>query len=417
MEKGCNTSCCSSSSGLSVSDKKSSTNSLFVTNSTTKICMPGGTHGGGGGGENLARSKNPFAHSAIPLYNKSPGGGSSMEEGYEYHHPFTCVQWKELERQAMIYKYMISSVPVPLDLLFPPPIIINSSTPPPPPPNIYSPAVLYNNNVSRYSKTGDLEPGRCKRTDGKKWRCSRDVAPTQKYCDRHLHRGRPRSRKPVETTSTTLPLNNNNNNIILNPHKKIRTSHHQINVPPNPNPNPNSNSNANANEPLLFFSPPKSDLANRGLVLNDVVLEGKEGFSDYRPIFHEDYSRVFCNQNFSPPQIEVPNNGFIDAWSSIDDYNLNSSSNGCGSNLNVQSLNNGDLSPTSLNLSIGSRVKESAWFAGGGPLGEALSSPAATTVSSPSGVLQRTMFSHSDGGSVCNSPTTFVADAPLHWLN
>lgn len=50
----------------------------------------------------------------------------------------------------------------------------------------------------RYSKNGDLEPGRCKRTDGKKWRCSKDVAPNQKYCERHLHRGRPRSRKPVE---------------------------------------------------------------------------------------------------------------------------------------------------------------------------------------------------------------------------
>lgn len=31
--------------------------------------------------------------------------------------PFTNAQWKELERQAMIYKYMVASVPVPLDLL------------------------------------------------------------------------------------------------------------------------------------------------------------------------------------------------------------------------------------------------------------------------------------------------------------
>lgn len=33
--------------------------------------------------------------------------------------PFTNAQWKELERQAMIYKYMMASVPVPLDLLLP----------------------------------------------------------------------------------------------------------------------------------------------------------------------------------------------------------------------------------------------------------------------------------------------------------
>lgn len=55
---------------------------------------------------------------------------------------------------------------------------------------------LSNNNT-------DPEPGRCKRTDGKKWRCSRDVAPDQKYCERHMHRGRPRSRKHVEVHVNT----------------------------------------------------------------------------------------------------------------------------------------------------------------------------------------------------------------------
>lgn len=54
----------------------------------------------------------------------------------------------------------------------------------------------------RLSNSTDPEPGRCKRTDGKKWRCSRDVAPDQKYCERHMHRGRPRSRKHVEVHAT-----------------------------------------------------------------------------------------------------------------------------------------------------------------------------------------------------------------------
>lgn len=44
----------------------------------------------------------------------------------------------------------------------------------------------------------DPEPGRCRRTDGKKWRCSKDAVPDQKYCERHINRGRHRSRKPVE---------------------------------------------------------------------------------------------------------------------------------------------------------------------------------------------------------------------------
>ena len=47
----------------------------------------------------------------------------------------------------------------------------------------------------------DPEPGRCRRTDGKKWRCSRDAVPDQKYCERHINRGRHRSRKPVEGQS------------------------------------------------------------------------------------------------------------------------------------------------------------------------------------------------------------------------
>ncbi|KAL8535625.1 hypothetical protein ACS0TY_011304 [Phlomoides rotata] len=51
------------------------------------------------------------------------------------------------------------------------------------------------------SGPSDPEPWRCKRTDGKKWRCSRDVAPDLKYCERHAHKSRPRSRKLVEVSS------------------------------------------------------------------------------------------------------------------------------------------------------------------------------------------------------------------------
>jgi hypothetical protein len=52
-----------------------------------------------------------------------------------------------------------------------------------------------------YRNSMEPEPGRCRRTDGKKWRCSRDVVPGHKYCERHVHRGRGRSRKPVEAAS------------------------------------------------------------------------------------------------------------------------------------------------------------------------------------------------------------------------
>jgi hypothetical protein len=49
----------------------------------------------------------------------------------------------------------------------------------------------------------DPEPGRCRRTDGKKWRCSKEAFPDSKYCERHMHRGKNRSRKPVEVLKTT----------------------------------------------------------------------------------------------------------------------------------------------------------------------------------------------------------------------
>ncbi|GAB2274232.1 hypothetical protein Dimus_008999 [Dionaea muscipula] len=119
--------------------------------------------------------------------------------------PFTASQRQELERQTAIYKYMMSSAPVPPELLLPVPKYSSEIQ--------FSTSSKYpNDQCSRgknsldlrfaSSSSKDLEPWRCRRTDGKKWRCSRDVAPDQKYCERHTHKGRPsRSRKPVELQS------------------------------------------------------------------------------------------------------------------------------------------------------------------------------------------------------------------------
>ncbi|XP_047326293.1 growth-regulating factor 8-like [Impatiens glandulifera] len=79
-----------------------------------------------------------------------------------------------------------------------PPAQHQGGLPLPPPAEKQQPAIF---NSSSSNK--DLEPGRCKRTDGKKWRCSKPaVAPNYKYCDSHLNRGgrtpRRRSRKLVE---------------------------------------------------------------------------------------------------------------------------------------------------------------------------------------------------------------------------
>ncbi|KAL0382478.1 UNVERIFIED_CONTAM: Growth-regulating factor 7 [Sesamum calycinum] len=327
-----------------------------------------------GGGENLAESTNmqPFdnftpSHSSINPF-KSPGVMAS-NVGF----PFTAAQWKELERQAMIYKYLISSVPVPAHLLFP--FSRNFAD---------SSAASIGNG--RYSRNGDPEPGRCKRTDGKKWRCSREVAPHQKYCERHLHRGRPRSRKPVEVK------NNGENH-----HKKTRLDQTRS-LPTVQSSSTASQEFVAANQPLLLFNA-KTDLtictpsyngSNRDLSLTvDEEMVGRD----------DDYVEQQPWDVFTYPKFEGQT-GFIDAWS-VDNMNITD-------NRNLESwvsLNDGNVSP-SLNLTMAMaaedvlseemrtkqmgtsvddfdddhKIKDSIWlspvswelFARGGPLGEAL---------------------------------------------
>ncbi|KAH7687195.1 Growth-regulating factor protein [Dioscorea alata] len=118
------------------------------------------------------------------------GGGGG---GLGWRPPFTAAQWQELEHQALIFKYMMAGVPVPQELLIP----IRRSFEAMSSRYYHHPSLGY----CYYGKKLDPEPGRCRRTDGKKWRCSKDAYPDSKYCERHMHRGRNRSRKPVETQS------------------------------------------------------------------------------------------------------------------------------------------------------------------------------------------------------------------------
>ncbi|XP_028782332.1 growth-regulating factor 3 [Neltuma alba] len=111
---------------------------------------------------------------------------------------FSAAQWQELELQALIFRYMLAGAAVPPELLLPikkglfhsAPYFLH-----------YQPSLLQSGYWG--GATMDPEPGRCRRTDGKKWRCSRDVVAGQKYCERHMHRGRNRSRKPVEVPTPT----------------------------------------------------------------------------------------------------------------------------------------------------------------------------------------------------------------------
>ncbi|KAH9616168.1 hypothetical protein KSS87_011046 [Heliosperma pusillum] len=116
-----------------------------------------------------------------------------------------------------------------------------------------------------FSNSTDPEPGRCRRTDGKKWRCSRDAVPDQKYCERHINRGRHRSRKPVEAhsgLSLTKPTATNTdtsahltNSVSVNPNYSTE-SHSAVS-------NPLSTSMVSRNTGGLDFFSPTNSLNSR----------------------------------------------------------------------------------------------------------------------------------------------------------
>ncbi|KAJ4885425.1 Growth-regulating factor 6 [Raphanus sativus] len=116
--------------------------------------------------------------------------------------PFTESQWEELENQALVFKYLAANVPVPPHLLFliRRPFLFSSSasSSSSSSSNFFSPHFGWNVYEMGMGRKRDAEPGRCRRTDGKKWRCSKDASPDSKYCERHMHRGKNRSsRKPL----------------------------------------------------------------------------------------------------------------------------------------------------------------------------------------------------------------------------
>ncbi|XWS24074.1 hypothetical protein CRYUN_Cryun28dG0069700 [Craigia yunnanensis] len=151
----------------------------------------------------------PYFHLTSPAYTRNTGYNTGGFNGANMHGvlagargPFTPSQWMELEHQALIYKYITANVPIPSNLLIPIRKALDSTDF-----SSFSGGLLRPNTLGwgafhlGFSNSTDPEPGRCRRTDGKKWRCSRDAVADQKYCERHMNRGRHRSRKPVEGQS------------------------------------------------------------------------------------------------------------------------------------------------------------------------------------------------------------------------
>lgn len=101
--------------------------------------------------------------------------------------PMTEPQRKLFKAQSMVTKYLTIAAPVPPELLR---LVVEFSLScqmaNPPPEEVKAPQFL---GVSGGVAT------KCRRTDGKKWRCHNDAAPNKKYCLMHMHRGKERRRK------------------------------------------------------------------------------------------------------------------------------------------------------------------------------------------------------------------------------
>ncbi|KAL2516957.1 Copper chaperone for superoxide dismutase [Abeliophyllum distichum] len=113
------------------------------------------------------------------------GNGLLEDEHCKISGAFTLLQLEELQHQAIIFKYMEAGIPIPFHLIMP---ILKSVTS-----SISSCQALYPNLLGYghlYTASLDPEHGRCRRTDGKKWRCRKGAVTGHKYCKRHMHRGR-----------------------------------------------------------------------------------------------------------------------------------------------------------------------------------------------------------------------------------
>ncbi|MCO5572741.1 hypothetical protein L7F22_026500 [Adiantum nelumboides] len=138
-------------------------------------------------------------HTTLPCYNPEPVASV-----------FTPEQLLEFTQQTYVFKHFVAGVTPPPTLLLP---IINSVASMS---RIGVGSMHYGSNAGLFGVGNiDPEPGRCRRTDGKKWRCAREVVADQKYCERHMHRGRHRARAnkvanggtDTLSTSASLPSN------------------------------------------------------------------------------------------------------------------------------------------------------------------------------------------------------------------
>ncbi|KAJ1401055.1 WRC domain [Sesbania bispinosa] len=211
--------------------------------------------------------------------------------------PFTATQWQELEQQALVFKYMVTGTPIPPDLIYSIKRSLDTSM---------SSRLFPHHPIGwgcfemGFGRKVDPEPGRCRRTDGKKWRCSKEAYPDSKYCERHMHRGRNRSRKPVEVssststatnTSQTNPTSYNRNLSLTNPNITPPSSFPFSPLPCDSQPFSQSYQNSSLNP--FFYSqstssrPPDSDFPPQDATTHQLFMDSgsySQEDKDYRHV-------------------------------------------------------------------------------------------------------------------------------------
>nr|XP_043626337.1 growth-regulating factor 3 [Erigeron canadensis] len=325
---------------------------------------------------------------ALPLFSSEPTSSSStkpskemmqgMSSGY-----FSMGQWQELEIQALIYRHMLTGSPIPAQLLH---LLLNSNSNST---NSNSPfyplsnfPTLYQTGGGYWGKGGmDPEPGRCRRTDGKKWRCSRDVVAGHKYCERHIHRGRNRSRKPVEipTPTTTVTTTTNHIGGAL-PYATLASGGSS-----------SSSSGVSGHSPFFDQLHLNQRSSSQGKMPENIKSSGSQVL---RPFF-DDWPRTVQEQEMLATSLSISVPG--DAPS---DFSLKLSTGNNDSGRHGEEMN-GERERAPLNWGMLWGTNNAGSM--GGPLAEALRSSSTSNSSSPTSVLHQLQR-----GSTTTSETSYV---------
>nr|XP_043636968.1 growth-regulating factor 6-like [Erigeron canadensis] len=391
--------------------------------------------------------------STFPYYARNNNTGNGIRGVITgVRGPFTPSQWMELEHQALIYKYITVNAPIPSNLLIPIRKALESATF-----SSYPRHSTYGWGGFHFgfSNNSDPEPGRCRRTDGKKWRCSRDAVADQKYCERHMNRGRHRSRKPVEsvngpTTTTAAAKVSASASVISNNSTGIshllQQTHHQLANKMQPGATPNLAAYSQDSRSFLNkgnMMPEKlKDVTSNSMLPPSTVNLKQNPLSEFG---------LVCSDSLLNPLIKTENgvqksqnslHQFMDDWPHSDKTQLSiaipiASSDFMSSN-SPQVSERLNFSPLKMGLGVGNatnsnvfdeRSQQGNWIpvswetSMGGPLGEVLnhssaSSPSALNLMtdgyensqqmtlSPTGVLQKTAFGCFSNSSAGSSPRT-----------